>query len=204
MVPGAPGRRGRLHLTNMSQSYKRLHAIGAEFDTTAAIFQAAEKVRDAGYTVWDCHTPFPIHGMDKAMGMKKSWLSAFIFACGLTGFITGLLLVSVTSFGIYPINVNGKPTEWWPGLGALQFFFPVMYELTILFSAFGATFGMILRNGLPRFHHPLFNWSRFAKVTDDKFFIVIEARDPQFSEARTKALLEEIGGKHVTSVYDQD
>lgn len=188
----------------MSQGYKLLHAVGAEFDSAAAIYKAAEKVRDAGYIVWDCHSPFPIHGMDKAMGMKKSWLSAFVFACGVVGFITGLLLVAVTSFGIYPTNVNGKPNEWWPGLGALQFFFPVMYELTILFSAFGATFGMILRNGLPRLHHPLFSWSRFAKVSDDKFFIVIEKRDPQFSETKTRALLEEIGGKHVTNIYDQE
>ena len=181
---------------------KRLHAIGAEFDSAAAIFRAAEKFRDAGYTSWDCHTPFPVHGLDKAMGMKKSWLSAFVFVCGVTGFFTGLGLVTITSFGIYPIIVNGKPIDWSHGVRALQFFFPVMYELTILFAAFGATFGMILRNGLPRFHHPLFNWSRFAKVTDDKFFLIVEARDPLFSDTKTKALLGEVGGKHVTEVFD--
>jgi hypothetical protein len=184
--------------------YKRLYALGAEFESAAAIYHAAEKVRDSGYTVWDCHSPFPIHGMDKAMGMSKSWLSAFIFCCGLTGFLTGLALVSITSFGIYPINVNGKPISWGSGLLNLQFFFPVMYELTILFSAFGAVFGMLIRNGLPRLHHPLFNWGRFSKVTDDKFFLVIESRDPHFSETKTKALLETIGGKHITPVYDQE
>ena len=188
----------------MSQTYKRLFALGAEFDTAASIHNAAEKVRDAGYTVWDCHSPFPIHGMDHAMGLKKSWLSAFIFVCGAIGFLTGLLLVTVTSFGIYPVVVHGKPANWSDGLRALQFFFPVMYELTILFSAFGAVIGMIVRNGLPRFHHPLFNWSRFTKVTDDKFFLIIEARDPNFSEARTKALMESVGGKHITPIYDQD
>ena len=183
---------------------KRLFAIGAEFDSVQALYHAAEKVRDAGYTAWDCHSPFPIHGLDKAMGMKKSWLSAFVFCCGFCGFLTGLGLVTITSFGIYPIIVNGKPINWSDGIRALQFFFPVMYELTILFSAFGATFGMILRNGLPRLHHPIFNWSRFAKVTDDKFFIVIEARDPIFADAKAKALLGEIGGKHVTEVFDHD
>jgi hypothetical protein len=184
--------------------YKRLYALGAEFDTPADIYQAAEKVRDSGYTVWDCHSPFPIHGMDKAMGMRKSWLSAFIFVCGCIGFVTGLLLVAVTSYGIYPTIVHGKPNTWGDGLLALQFFFPVMYELTILFSAFGAVFGMILINGLPRLHHPIFNWNRFTKVTDDKFFIIIEARDPHFSETKTKALLESVGGKHITPVYDQE
>lgn len=184
--------------------FKKLFALGAEFNSATAIYNAAEKVRDAGYTVWDCHSPFPIHGMDKAMGMKKSWLSAFVFVCGVTGFLTGLGLVTITSFGIYPTIVNGKPNDWEHGLRALQFFFPVMYELTILFSAFGAVFGMIIRNGLPRLHHPLFNWSRFGKVTDDKFFLVIESRDPQFSETKTKALLETLGGAHITPVYDQE
>lgn len=184
--------------------YKRLFALGAEFDSATSLYEAAQKVRDAGFSAWDCHSPFPIHGMDKAMGMGKSWLSAFVFVCGVTGFLTGLGLVTITSFGIYPTIVNGKPNDWAHGLGALQFFFPVMYELTILFSAFGAVFGMILRNGLPKWHHPLFNWSRFSKSTDDKFFIVIESRDPQFSETKTKALLEDIGGKHVTPVFDQE
>ncbi len=184
--------------------FKKLFALGAEFNSATEIYNAAEKVRDAGYTVWDCHSPFPIHGMDKAMGMKKSWLSAFVFVCGLTGFLTGLGLVTITSFGIYPTIVNGKPNDWEHGLRALQFFFPVMYELTILFSAFGAVFGMIIRNGLPRLHHPLFNWSRFGKVTDDKFFLVIESRDPQFSETKTKALLETLGGAHITPVYDRE
>ncbi len=183
---------------------KRIFALGAEFNSAADIYNAAEKVRDAGYTVWDCHTPFPVHGMDNAMGMKKSWLSAFVFLCGVTGFLTGLGLVTITSFGLYPTIVNGKPNDWEHGLRALQFFFPVMYELTILFSAFGAVIGMIIRNGLPRLHHPLFNWSRFAKVTDDKFFLIIESRDPQFSETKTKALLETVGGAHITPVYAQE
>jgi hypothetical protein len=188
----------------MAESFKRLFAMGAEFDSAASLYHAAEKVRDAGYTAWDCHSPFPVHGLDKAMGMKKSWLSAFIFVCGLTGLLTGLGLVTITSYGIYPIIVNGKPIDWSHGLRSLQFFFPVMYEMTILFSAFGATFGMILRNGLPRFHHPLFNWSRFSKVTDDKFFIIIESRDPLYSDTKTKGLLESVGGKHVTEVFDRD
>ncbi len=184
--------------------YKRLYALAAEFDTPTEIYEAAQQVRDRGFSAWDCHSPFPIHGMDAAMGMRKSWLSAFVFICGVTGFLTGLGLVTITRFGIYPVIVNGKPTDWSHGIRALQFFFPVMYELTILFSAFGATFGMILRNGLPRLNHPLFNWSRFNKASDDKFFLVIEARDPLFSDTKTKALLAEVGGKHITEVFDRD
>lgn len=184
--------------------HRKVFAIGAEFNSAADLYHAAEKVRDAGYSKWDCHTPFPVHGLDKAMGMSKSWLSAFVFMCGVTGFITGLLLVTVTSFGLYPIIVNGKPIDWWPGLASLQFMFPPIYELTILFSAFGATFGMILRNGLPRFNHPVFNWSRFAKVTDDKFFIIIEQKDVKFSETKTKALLEEIGGQHISLIHEEE
>ena len=132
----------------MATEQKIVYGMAAEFSSAAALYHAAERVRDAGFKNWDVHSPYPIHGMDKAMGMRKSWLSAFIFCCGLTGFITGLLLVTVTSYVLYATIVNGKPNDWSHGMGALQFFFPVMYELTILFSAFGAVFGMIIRNGL--------------------------------------------------------
>jgi hypothetical protein len=189
---------------------KVLYALGAEFDSAAALMKAAEKVRDAGYKRWDVHTPFPVHGMDAAMGLKKSFLGKFVFVGGLLGFLTGVSLVTITSFQLYPINVHGKPTTWllpgadspleiW-GLGAIHFFFPIIYELTILFSAFAAVGGMILFNGLPCWWHPVFEWERFYRVTDDGFFLVIEARDPNFSETRTRALLEEVGGQNVVPI----
>ena len=181
----------------MSES-RKVYGLGAEFESAAALMAAAEKVRDTGFSHWDVHTPFPIHGMDKAMGLGKSNLSAFVFVGGLIGFITGISLVAIPSLFIYPMIVHGKPYTW----ATLPAFFPIIFELTVLFSAFTAVGTMFAMNQLPRLHHPVFNWDQFKRFTDDGFLMVIEARDAKFSETRTKALLEEIGAKNVTLIHD--
>jgi len=181
----------------MSHS-RKVYGLGAEFDSAADLMAAAEKIRDHGFSHWDVHTPFPIHGMDKAMGLGKSNLSAFVFVGGLLGLITGVSLVSIPSFVLYPIIVHGKPFTW----ATFPAFFPIIFELTVLFSAFTAVGTMFAMNSLPRLHHPVFNWDRFVRFTDDGFLMVIEARDAKFSETRTKALLEEIGAKNVTLIHD--
>lgn len=178
--------------------YRKVYGLGAEFGTAAALMRAAEKVRDQGFTKWDVHTPFPVHGMDKAMGLGKSWLSAPVFIGGCTGLLTAVLLTCIPSFGIYPMIVHGKPYNW----ATLPAFFPIFFELTVLFSAFTTVFAMLIMNQLPKWYHPVFNWERFKRVTDDGFFIVIESRDPKFSESKTRELLETIGGAHVTLIHD--
>jgi hypothetical protein len=183
----------------MSARPKKVYGIGAEFPSSAALFEAAESVRKAGYKRWDVHSPFPIHGMDRAMGIGKSWLSAVVLCGGTLGFLTAIGLEFYPSSILYPLVVHGKPT----GLFTVPAFFPIMFELTILFSAFSAVGAMLVMNLLPRWHHPIFNWDRFKKVTDDGFFIVIEARDPVFAEEKTKSLLESIGGMNVTVVMDE-
>jgi hypothetical protein len=181
----------------MSHS-RKVYGLGAEFESAADLMAAAEKVRDHGFSHWDVHTPFPIHGMDKAMGLGKSNLSAFVFVGGCLGLLTGISLVSIPSFILYPIIVHGKPFTW----ATFPAFFPIIFELTVLFSAFTAVGTMFAMNSLPRLHHPVFNWDRFSRFTDDGFLMVIEARDSKFSETRTKALLEEIGAKNVTLIHD--
>ena len=181
----------------MSQ-HRKVYGLGAEFNSAADLMHAAEKVRDAGFARWDVHTPFPVHGMDKAMGLGKSWLSAAVFCGGLTGALTGIGLTSIPSFFIYPMIVHGKPYSW----PTLPSFFPIIFELTVLFSAFTALLTLLLLNQLPKWYHPVFNWERFKRATDDGFFLVIESRDAKFSESRTKALLDEIGGQNVTLIHD--
>jgi len=178
--------------------YRKVYGLGAEVNTAAALMKAAEKIRDAGFNKWDVHSPFPIHGMDKAMGLGKSWLSAVVFIGGATGTLTAVLLECIPSFSLYRLIVHGKPYSW-PTLPA---FFPIMFELTVLFSAFTTIFTLLIFNQLPKWYHPVFNWERFARVSDDGFFLVIEARDAKFSETKTRALLEEIGGQHVTLIHD--
>jgi len=171
--------------------------LAAEFDTASELYHAAEQIRDAGFKKFDVFSPFPIHGMDDAMGLKRSLLGKLIFFGGLTGFLTGVGLTFIPSSIIYPLIVMGKPTN----LYTVPAFFPIMFELTILFSAFTAVFGMLIMNGLPRLHHPMFNWERFKKVSDDKFFCVIEARDPKFAERDVKDFLQSLGGQNITRVH---
>lgn len=175
-----------------------LHAMAAEFGCARDLYHAAEKVRDAGYKRWDVFSPFPIHGMDDAMGLQRSILARLVFFGGLAGFCLAVFLQFYTSSIDYPLVVAGKPTN----IMTVPAFFPVMFELTILLSAFTATFGMVILNGLPRYNHPMFNWDRFAKVTEDKFFLAIESRDPKFSSVATKELLESVGGSNITLVHE--
>lgn len=174
------------------------YGVAAEFDTASDLFHVAEKLRDAGYRKFDVFSPFPIHGMDQAMGMKRSLLGKIVFCGGLTGFLIAVILEFYPSSVLYPLVVMGKPTN----LFTVPAFFPIMFELTILLSAFTAVGGMIIMNGLPRFNHPMFNWDRFKKVSDDKFFCVIESRDPKFTETEAREFLQNLGGQNVTRVHE--
>jgi len=172
------------------------YGLLAEFDTAADIMHAAEKVRDAGYRRWDVYTPFPIHGMDDAMGLKKSQVGWFTFCGGATGITLGYLMMWWMNAYDYAITVGGKP------LFSPIFSFPVAYECTILLAAFGSLGGMLFLNRLPRWYNPLFSSDRFKKATHDKFFLAIEATDPKFSDAETRKLLQDAGSKLIEEVRD--
>lgn len=172
------------------------YALMAEFDTPADIMHAAETVRDKGFTRWDVYTPFPVHGMDAAMGLGNSKVGWFAFIGGVTGYTSGMLMIWWTNAVDYPIIIGGKPM--FSPFGA----FPPSYELTILLGAFGAILGMMFLNRLPRWYSPLFKSPRFAKVTHDKFFLVIESTDPKYSEAEIRRMLEAAGSKHIELVEE--
>ncbi|MGA3121488.1 MAG: DUF3341 domain-containing protein [Polyangiaceae bacterium] len=159
----------------------------AEFETASGVLHAAEKVHQSGYVRWDAHTPFPVHGMDRAMGLKDSRLGWIVLACALTG-LSGAFVMMHWMNGIdYPTVVGDKP----PGApGTVPSMVPILFELTILLSAFGAVFGMLFLNKLPRHHHPIFASERFRRATDDRFFISIDADDPKFDVDATRAFLE--------------
>jgi hypothetical protein len=179
-------------------SGNKVYGIGAEYPSAAALYEAAKRVRDAGFKRWDVHSPFPIHGMDDAMGLGKSWLSAVVLIGGITGLLTAVVLEFGPSSFIYPLIVHGKPVDW----RTVPAFFPIMFELTILFSAFAAFFAVLIMNGLPRWYHPVFNWERFSRATNDGFFLIIEARDPRFTAAETEDLLQQTGGQHITVIHE--
>ena len=173
---------------------KKLYGLAAEFKTTPGIYHAAEKVHDAGYKWFDCLVPFPVHGLDRVMGIKMTILPIFVFFAGCTGFIAACCLQIFTNslaldiWAIVPIvgyqfDVSGKPL-----LGAAAFV-PVAFELTVLFSALTAVFGTLILNKLPMFYHPTLKHPALARATDDRFFLVIEARDPKFVRSEVEAFL---------------
>jgi len=170
------------------------YGLIATFNTAAEIYHAAEKVRDAGYKNWDCITPCPVHGLDGAMGLRRSIVPRISLAGGITGFCTGMSLIWWTGAVDYPIIVGGKP------FFSPMFAFPVSYELTILFTAFATIIGMLVVNGLPMHYHPVLKYEHIVRGLDDKFLVVIEARDPRYNLANTKALLEQAGGVDTTEL----
>ncbi len=175
---------------------KKLWGYVVEFETVQDLLAAAEKVRDAGYRRWDCHTPFPVHGLNDAMGIRPTRLPRVVMGAGATGAVVGLGLQYFTNAVDYPFVVSGKP------LFSLPANIPVIFELTVLFSALTAFFGMLVVNGLPQWYHALFAGRRFARVTTDRFCISVEARDPRFDEAATRGLLESLGGSKVERIED--
>jgi hypothetical protein len=168
----------------------------AEYETPAAVYHACEQVREAGYRHWDSYTPFPVHGLDKAMGIKRSRLPFIVLAGALLGGSGGMLLQWWTSAVDYPWVVSGKPFFSWPA------FMPVTFELAVLCGALGAVLGMLGLNRLPQYYHSLFHSKRFERVSDDRFFIAIEATDPQFDLEQTAALLRDTGATHVERVKE--
>ncbi|HEY3854761.1 MAG TPA: DUF3341 domain-containing protein [Verrucomicrobiae bacterium] len=172
------------------------YAIMAEFETPAATLHAADKVRESGFQRWDVFTPYPIHGMDRAMGLGNSKVGWFSFIGGCTGYTTGMLMIWFMNAIDYKIVIGGKPM--FSPFAA----FPPSYELTILFGSFGALLGMLFLNRLPRLYHPLLKNRRFALATHDRYYVVIETSDPKFSDPQTRRLLENLGSRHIEMVEE--
>ena len=168
-----------------------LYGVLAEYPTPGALVKAARKVRDAGYTQFDCYSPFPVHGIDEAMGIKRTILPLLVFGGGFSGLVGGLFLQWYLNAYNWPWNISGKP-EW-----SIPANIPIAFETTILLSVLTTFFGMWILNRLPQVWHPFFRLDRFTKVTDDGFMLGIESRDPRFDPVRTKKLLADAGAEAV-------
>jgi hypothetical protein len=171
-----------------------LHGYLVEFETPEALLSAARRVRDEGFTRWDAYSPFPVHGLERAMGIRSTRLPLVVLGGGVAGAVLGRLLQWWTNAFDYPYRISGKPFDSLPAS------VPVMFELTILLAAFGAFLGMLAFNGLPRFYHPVFRSARFARATNDRFFLAVDADDPRFDRERTRTFLGSLGGTHVEDI----
>jgi mono/diheme cytochrome c family protein len=172
------------HKPQAESTAPELHGILAEYDTPDQLIDASTKVRKAGFEKWDTYSPFPVHGIDAAMGIKMTVLPWITLGAGLTGLATAIAMQWWMNAYDYPWLISGKPT-W-----SIPANVPIMFELTVLFSAITTLVGMLMLNGLPHPSHPLDLVKRFGRVTDDKFFLLIQAADPKFDEKDTRELID--------------
>ena len=173
----------------------RTYGLLAEFDSPEAILSAALQAHAAGYRAMDAFTPMPVEGLAEAVGFSTTRLPLLVLIGGVFGMLLGFGMQFYANVISFPLNIDGKPHNSWPA------FIPITFELTILFAAFAAVFGMLALNGLPTPYHPLFNVPRFALVTRGRFFLCIKARDRQFKLDDTRQFLESLAPH---GVYDVD
>ncbi len=169
-----------------------------EFDSPEVLIEAANKALDSGYSNMDAFTPFPVHGLSEAIGFKEGKIPWIIFISGVLGCLGGLALQVWVSVSAYPLNIGGRPLISWPS------FIPPAFETTILFAAFGAVFGMIGLNRLPQPHHPVFDAPNFERASQDRFFLLVEAKDPMYDAPGIKKLMESSGALNVTEIGQEE
>jgi hypothetical protein len=184
-----------VHTNSPEYRDKAIFGVVAEFERPEQLVNAGHKVHhEHGYKKIDALTPFPIHGIDDAIGVPRSKLGYIVFCCGVFGLLNAIFMVWYTNGYDYPLVIGGKPLFAW------EFSIPPLFELTVLLSSFGAVFGMLALNGLPRLYHPTFNYRRFVRATDDAYLLIVEASDPNFDIERTPEMLRSLGAAHVEVV----
>lgn len=175
-----------------------VHGMMAEFTTVDSLLAACRRIRDAGYTKTDAYTPFPVHGIDKALGIKPTVLPWICLIAGATGTCIALVMQIWMNSIDYKYIISGKPYI------SLPAFIPVAFELTILLASFGAFFGMWALNGLPKFSNPMFTDPRFDRATDDRFFLYVDAKDERYDANGVRSLLADTGSDYINEVVEDD
>lgn len=171
-----------------------VYGLLAEFDTPSEIVAATKRAYAEGYRKMDAYTPFPVHHLPEALGMRKSAVPLVTLVGGILGGLTAYMLQYWVHVIAYPINIAGRPLHSWPS------FIIVTFEMTVLFAGIAAFVGSLALNGLPMPHHPIFNSEEFSQATRDKFFLCIEATDPQFDMIETERFLQALNPRAVTEV----
>jgi len=172
---------------------KTIYGLLAEFETAEGVLRAAQNAHQMGYRSMDAFSPMPVEGLSEAVGFEQTRLPLLVLIGGVCGMLFGFFLQYYANVISWPLNIDGKPHNSWPA------FIPITFEMTILFAAIVATFGMLALNGLPTPYHPLFNVPRFALATRNRFFLCIKARDRRFDLSATRTFLE---NQNPYSVYE--
>jgi Alternative complex III, ActD subunit len=173
---------------------ENIYGLMAEFADDTEILAATRSAYDHGFRHMDAFTPFPVDGLAEALGRKKTAMPMIVLICGVCGGLGGYLMEWYAMAVSYPLNIGGRPYNSWPA------YIPITFELTVLSAAFGAIFGMLALNGLPRPHHPVFDAPNFDRASTDKFFLCIEADDPKFDLQATRRFLETLNPELISEV----
>ncbi len=181
--------------TNPQRLMKReLFGVIGEFREPEALVAATERAAAAGYSKMDAYTPFPVHGMAEALGLKRNFLPYIVLLGAILGGVGGYYLQYWTAAVDYVINVAGRPPHTWPA------FLIITFETTILGAAAFGVFGMLALNRLPMPYHPVFNTPHFELASRDRFFLCILGTDAQFDEAAVEQFLKTAGAQRVFAV----
>jgi hypothetical protein len=177
-------------------SGESLYGLLAEFDEPNALVEAARRASAEGYSLMEAYTPFHIEELSEVIRSRAHLVPWIVLGGGVIGAVGAFYMMYYASVISYPLNIGGRPLNSWPA------FIPITFELTVLAASFAAVIGMLALNGLPRPHHPLFKATRFNLATQSRLFLCIEAADPRFDEGTTRRLLENLGAREVTEVWD--
>ena len=172
----------------------KVYGVIGTFSEPEDLVTAGRKIREMGYTKLDAMSPFPVHGIDEAIGVPPSKLGWLVIWFSAMGAATALLLIWYVGAISYRLVIGGKP------FFDFSYSIPVTFELTVLFTAFAAFLGMWAINGLPRLYHPSMNYSQAHRASDDQFLLVIEAEDPRFNALQCVAHLRAVGAADVEVV----
>ncbi len=165
-----------------------IYGIMAEFDEPEELLAATRQTYEQGYRKIEAYSPFPVEGLDEAVGMRRNWVPIIILIFGIMGGAGAFFMMWFATVVSYPLNVGGRPLDSWPA------YIPITFELTILSAATAALFAVILLNGLPMPYHPVWNVPDFIRASRDRFFLTIEAEDPKFDLANTRSFLQSLPG----------
>lgn len=165
--------------------------IAGIFSSEESVLAATRKVREQGFQKFEVLSPYPIHGMEEAAGIKRSWLPWVTFFAALIGLSAGLALTYWTSVVSWPINIGGKP------MFSLPAFIPIIFELTILFAALATVGALFVVCGLPKVNPPIID----PDLTCSKFCIFVPSNDRGFDEAKVESLLKSLGAETKKAVF---
>lgn len=174
-----------------------LYGLLAEFEQPQALLAATRAAQSSGFKKMDAYSPFPIEGLGDAVGLHRNRVPLITLIGGITGGLTGYFMQWYANVVDYPLNIGGRPFHSWPA------FIPVTFELTILFAALSAAFGMLALNGLPLPYHPVFNEETFERASKDRFFLCIKQNDATFDRKATEHFLLTLNPIRVTEISNE-